>query len=365
MRVGLIGMGQAGGRVADLLTYYSAWGRHGRIVPFSLVFNSAKADLMGLKTIPERDRVLIGQTEVKGHGVGNLRETGAKIAKSSMSLMVHSVMSKLKEHVDAFCIIVGMGGGTGSGSAPVLAREMKNIYEQPVYVLGILPSDEEGRIMASNALQCTKELSSVVDGILFFDNNLWKREGMSLRDAYNAMNQWLVKPLPSLLGAGEAKGNRVGVKVVDAADIIVSWQGFSVMGYAELKARTIKDRVFFFHKRDSIEELNPTLRCYTVVRSALSAGLTARCRPEEAQRGLILLSGPRTEINIEGYSQARSWLEEVVGGHEVRGGDYPNGNVSELRGVVLLSGFPDLPRLQQLQERVAALTPAEKAPAPA
>lgn len=366
MRVGLIGLGQAGGRVADVLTYYAKFGRHGHIIPFSVVANSAKADLMGIKTIPEKDRILIGQTEVKGHGVGNLRDTGAKIAKSSMPLLVHAIMSKLKEHVDAFVMVVGMGGGTGSGMAPVLARELKNIYETPIYVLGILPSDEEGRLMANNSLQCTKELSPIVDGILFFDNNLWKREGLSLQEAYNAMNQWMVKPIPSLLGAGEAKGDRVGVKVVDAADIMNSWHGFSVLGYSELKARTLKDKVLFFHKRDSIEELNPTLRCYTVVRNAMAAGLTARCKPEEAQRGLILLSGPKSEINIEGFSQARQWLEQVVGGHEVRGGDYPIGDLNELRGLVLLSGFPDLPRLQQLRERAVGTTPTptpvEKAP---
>ncbi|MCJ7558017.1 MAG: cell division protein, partial [Gammaproteobacteria bacterium] len=70
MRVGVIGIGQAGGRVADNLVYHSLWGRHRGIVPFALAVNSAQSDLLGLKTIQKKDRILIGQTVVKGHGVG-------------------------------------------------------------------------------------------------------------------------------------------------------------------------------------------------------------------------------------------------------------------------------------------------------
>ena len=51
MRVGVIGIGQAGGRIADVLTYHSEWGRHKGIVPFAIAVNSAQADLLGLKTI--------------------------------------------------------------------------------------------------------------------------------------------------------------------------------------------------------------------------------------------------------------------------------------------------------------------------
>ena len=117
MRVGVIGIGQAGGRVADHLTYHSLWGRHQGIVPFALAVNSAQADLLGLKTIQKKDRILVGQTVVKGHGVGLNRKVGAKVAKHGLHSVMHAVTEKVIHHVDAFLVIAGLGGGTGSGGA--------------------------------------------------------------------------------------------------------------------------------------------------------------------------------------------------------------------------------------------------------
>jgi cell division GTPase FtsZ len=352
MRVGVIGLGQAGGRIADLLAYYHKWGIHGRIAPFAMAVNTAKSDLMGLKTIPQKDRILVGQTEARGHGVGTLRDAGAQMMQSGMPAIVHTVAGKMTEHIDSFLVLAGLGGGTGSGGAPVLVKALKELYDHPVYVMGILPGDDDGRLMARNALECVDDLSPIADGILFFDNNLWKREGMTLAQAFNEMNHSLVQPLPSLFGAGEATNGRVGVKVVDAADIMNSWNGMSVLGFSEIKARTMKDKLFFFKKRDSIGELNPTLRCYTVIKSAVAAGMSCRCVLKEAGRGLLMISGPKSQINVEGFFQAKSWLEQEIDSYEIRGGDYPISAIDELRGIVLLSGFTDLPRLQELRTRV-------------
>ena len=44
MRLGVIGVGQAGGRIADLLYYNSIYGVHGPVIPFCIAVNSARAD---------------------------------------------------------------------------------------------------------------------------------------------------------------------------------------------------------------------------------------------------------------------------------------------------------------------------------
>lgn len=359
MRVGVIGLGQAGGRIADLLAYYQKWGIHGNIAPFSVAVNTAKSDLMGLKNIPQRDRILVGQTEARGHGVGTVREMGAEMMRAGLPVVTHTIVAKMTEHIDGFLVMAGLGGGTGSGGVPVLVKALKELYDEPVYVLGILPGDDDGKLMARNSLECIEELTPIADGILFFDNNLWKREGMTLARAFNEMNHSLVQPLPSLLGAGEASNGRVGVKVLDAADIMNSWKGYSVLGYSEIRARTFKDKLLFFRKRDSIAELNPTLRCYTVIRSAVAAGMSCRCVLKEAGRGLLLISGPKSQINVEGFFQAKSWLEEQVDSYEIRGGDYPVNMIDDLRGIVLLSGFADLPRLQELRDRTNGIQSKE------
>jgi len=353
MKLGIIGLGQAGGRIADLFCYHNQWGIHGKVMPLCLAVNSARADLLGLKVILKRDRILIGQTEVRGHGVGMVREMGRKVTKEAIYTIMHATMERGAEYVDAFMVVAGLGGGTGSGGAPVLVEELRHSYGVPVYVLGILPSQDEGKLMAQNALECLEELKDVADGILLFDNNLWKREGLPLEKTYNQMNHALVSPFPIMLGAGEAK-NRVGIKVLDASDIINSWKGYSVIGHSQVRGSSLLSKLPF-RKRVSTDEVDTTLRDVTAIKTATTGGLSSRCQINRTKQGLMLLAGAKRDINVEGYSRARKWLEDVTGTLEIRSGDYPF-NSNEVHGVILLSGFEpdDLPRIREMKEEVSA-----------
>ncbi len=345
MRVGVIGVGQAGGRIADLLLYHSMWGRHKGIVPFALAVNSAQADLMGLQTIPKKDRILVGQTAVKGHGVGLNRETGARIASRWIHSIMHPVTEKVVDHVDAFLVIAGLGGGTGSGGAPVVVSKLKQVYDEPVFLLGVLPSEDEGKLMTGNAVECLQEIDGMVNGILLFDNDVWAKDGTALGKSYSTMNYELVKPLPLILGAGETSDDRVGIKVIDASDIMNSWDGFSYVGYSEMKAKTARDRVLFFRKKHSVDQLGPVQRCYTAVRNAATLRLTGDCNLCEAQKALMIIAGPPDELSMEGFSHAKNWLENAIATAEVRGGDCPIRGWDSVAAAVLLSGYSEIPRL--------------------
>ena len=345
MRVGIIGVGQAGGRIADLLMYHSLWGMHQGIVPFALAVNTAQADLMGLQTIKKSDRILIGQTLVKGHGVGLNRHVGARIAQHWIHAIMHPVTEKVVHHIDAFLVIAGLGGGTGSGGAPVIISKLRQVYDEPIYLLGVLPSQDEGKLMTLNALECLQEIDGLVNGILLFDNDVWKKDEAALNTSYSIMNWELVKPLPLMLAAGEATRDRVGIKVVDASDVINSWNGFSYIGYSEMKAKRARDRIFFFRKRTSIDQLAPAMRCYTAVRNAATLRLTGECDIKGAQKALMIIAGPPDELNMEGFNQAKSWLEDNIATAEVRGGDCPIKGWDSVAGMVLLSGYTEIPRL--------------------
>ncbi len=357
MRVGVIGIGQAGGRIADNLVYHSLWGRHQGIVPFALAVNSAQADLLGLKTIQKKDRVLVGQTVVKGHGVGLNRKIGSKVAKHGLHTIMHAVTDKVVHHVDAFLVVAGLGGGTGSGGAPVIISKLRQVYEEPIYLIGILPTEDEGKLMAMNAIECLQEVDGMVNGILLFDNDVWKKEGIPLETGYSIMNHELVKPLPLMLGAGEATNDRVGIKVIDASDIINSWEGLSYIGYSEVKAKTARDRFLFFRKKSSsLDQLSPAMRCYTAIRNAATLRLTGECDIKKAKKALMIIAGPPDELNMEGFSHAKSWLESSIGTPEVRGGDCPIKGWDSVAGLVLLSGFTEIPRLGVNMNNVKSAT---------
>ena len=69
MKLGLIGFGQAGGKVVDkLLAYETSVNRS--FIGGAIAINTARSDLHGLQNIRQENRILIGQARVKGHGVG-------------------------------------------------------------------------------------------------------------------------------------------------------------------------------------------------------------------------------------------------------------------------------------------------------
>jgi len=241
MKLFVIGFGQAGGRISDLFVEYDKrTGQHS--IERAMCINTAKADLMGLKNIPMEDRVLIGQSIVKGHGVGADNELGAKIATDEIYTIQNAIDRRGTHKIDAFLIIAGLGGGTGSGGAPVLARRLKTLYSEPVYALGLLPAKEEGGLYSLNAARSFLTLVKEVDNFFLFDNDLWKRGGETLKDAYASMNDEIVRRFGVLIGAGErVETNGVGQLVVDTSEIINTLKGggVSVIGYAreELPAK--------------------------------------------------------------------------------------------------------------------------------
>ena len=345
MRVAVIGIGQAGGRIADLLTYHSLYGMARDSVPFSLAINTARADLSVLRTISKKDQVLIGESQVRGHGVGLVREVAAAIAADSLSTIMREIVRKNLEYIDAFWLIAGLGGGTGSGSVPVIARRLKELYEQPVFILGVLPTRDEGDLMAENAAACMAELHSVVDGILVFDNDMWAKEGLSLEQCYRFMNYELVRPFPLLLAAGEVSGTDVGIKVVDASDITATWRDLAFIGHWKLQSQALRHRfpLFFWKKR--IEVIGSTLACSTVVRNAATK-MSGDFSPDKAGHVLIVLAGRREHISMEGYSEVRNWLRGYMPNAEIRGGDFPVRRAKELNAVLLVGGVRTIPRLR-------------------
>jgi cell division GTPase FtsZ len=344
MRVAVIGIGQAGGRVADLLTYHSLYGMARDSVPFSLAINTARADLSVLRTIPQRDRILIGESQVRGHGVGLIRNVATAIATDALPTIMREIVRKNLEYVDAFWLIAGLGGGTGSGSVPVIARRLKELYEQPVFVLGVLPTRDEGELMAENATTCLAELHSVVDGILIFDNDMWTKEGLSLEQCYKFMNYELVRPFPLLLAAGEVTGTDVGIKVVDASDITATWKDLAFIGHWKLKASALRPRFPLFFWKKKVEVIGPTLACSTVVRNAATK-MSGDFSPDKVGRILIVLAGRREHISMEGYSEVRNWLRSYMPNAEIRGGDFPIRRAKELDAILLVGGVRSLPRL--------------------
>ncbi|MGC9434989.1 MAG: tubulin/FtsZ family protein [Methanomicrobiales archaeon] len=365
MRVFFIGFGQAGGKIVDMFMEYD------KKMPTqnfrAIVVNTARTDLMGLKHVELKDRLLIGQTVVKGHGVGTDNVTGARVTADEIDSIINAIDSRGTHDIDAFVIVAGLGGGTGSGGTPVLARNLKRIYREPVYTLGILPAPEEGRLYSYNAARSLSTLVNEADNTFLFDNSAWKNEGESVKNAYTRLNDEIVRRFGVLFRAGEVGKFGVGEMVVDSSEIINTLRGggISTVGYAiseRISPATKKKKGFFGgvpgRKKERTEEVltgeDKSAKIIALVRRAMLGRLTLPCDYSSSERALVLLAGPPDELDRKGVEKSKSWVEENISGIEVRGGDYPVES-EYIAAVVLLASVGNSPRIRELLE-IAKMT---------
>ncbi|HVP96663.1 tubulin/FtsZ family protein [Methanoregula sp.] len=365
MRVFFIGFGQAGGKIVDMFIEQDK--KLGTNSFRGIAVNTARTDLMGLKHIEMKDRILIGQTLVKGHGVGTDNVTGARVTADEIDSIINAVDSRGTHDIDAFVIVAGLGGGTGSGGSPVLARHLKRIYREPVYALGIIPAPEEGRLYSYNAARSLTTLVNEADNTFIFDNSAWKNEGESVKSAFQRLNNEVVRRFAILFRAGEMSRMGVGEMVVDSSEIINTLRGGGItsVGYAiseVISARTKQQRGLlggiqknikdtFGGKKEANEEVlmgeDRSAKIVGLVRRAMLGRLTLPCDYSTAERALVLIAGPPDEMDRKGVEKAKSWVEENIAGVEVRGGDYPV-NSEYVAAVVMLATVGNAPRIKEL-----------------
>lgn len=77
MKIGLVGVGQAGGKITQAIVEY---GHHtdAEFVTAAIAVNTAKADLLGLDWLPMEDRLLIGQSRSRGTGPAPITSSGRR-----------------------------------------------------------------------------------------------------------------------------------------------------------------------------------------------------------------------------------------------------------------------------------------------
>lgn len=359
MKLAMIGFGQAGGKILDRFLEYDSTRGTG-IIGHAVAVNSAKADLMGLEYVPEENRVLIGQSVVKGHGAGTEPELGERCAREDMEEIQTAIDRMTSSEIDGFLVMAGLGGGTGSGGAPILAEHLQRLYVEPVYGLGILPARDEGGIYNRNAARSFQKFVDQVDNLLTFDNDAFKTGGESLGQGYAEINEEIITRFGALFSAGEveALGDDVAESVVDASEIIntLGEHGISSVGYASEEVDVGDGGGLLDRFRSGGEEqdgLNSkgdaTNRITSLVRRATLGKLTLQCEVDSTERALLLVSGPPEALNRKGIDKARTWLENTTQCMEVRAGDYPLPNEDRVAAIVMLSGVTDVPRVKDMQ----------------
>ncbi len=362
MKLIVLGFGQCGGRIADEFERLNRRAHSLRgidIIVDSFAINTDSADLVGLYSIKPtyQHRILIGTGTTHGHGVAKIGEVGAEIAREDADKVLDAMRANQKFYEsDAFLLVAGAAGGTGSGATPVIAKAVKERFsDRPVYALIVLPFEHEEvaeeRALYNTAV-CLKSISQVADAVILVDNQRYVRKDFSLQNNITKINQMIVEPFFDMLCAGEEKRRKnIGAKVLDAGDIIQTLCGWSAIGYGDIKLPLITfptDWSRNFRKRST-----KTHKGLEAMDQALSE-LSIECNPQDAHRALFLLSAPSKEMNVEMVKELSDYLKNFAPQAVVRSGDYPR-EKGLLDITVILSELSDVAKVRDYYTKSANL----------
>jgi cell division protein FtsZ len=212
----VIGVGGGGGNAVEHMVKGNIEG---------VEFVCANTDAQALRNCSMRTVIQLGASITKGLGAGANPDVGRQAAMEDRDRIIEVI-----EGADMLFITAGMGGGTGTGGAPIVAQAAKELGILTVAVV-TKPFPFEGRKRIAVADHGIKELSQYVDSLITIPNEKLLSvlgKNVSLLDAFRSANnvlQGAVQGIAELI-------TRPGLINVDFADVrtVMSEMGMAMMG---------------------------------------------------------------------------------------------------------------------------------------
>jgi cell division protein FtsZ len=126
---------------------------------------AANTDAQHLHGINADAKVLIGQQKTKGRGAGSVPQVGEEAALESQD-EIHEVL----EGSDMVFVTAGLGGGTGTGAAPVVAKAAREMGALTIAIV-TTPFTAEGEVRRTNAEAGLERLRDVSDTVIVVPND--------------------------------------------------------------------------------------------------------------------------------------------------------------------------------------------------
>jgi cell division protein FtsZ len=225
-KIKVIGVGGAGGNAVN--TMIEKWSVSGleRIMNTGAIdFIAANTDLQALKGNRATVKMQMGKDLTRGLGAGADPEVGRKAAIES-----EAEITKLLEGADMIFITAGMGGGTGTGAAPVIARIARDVGALTIGVV-TKPFSFEGKRRSRFAQQGLEALEESVDSLISIPNErllVVAGKQMPLTDAFKMADEVLLHAVRGISDLILVEG----LINLDFADIraVMSTMGTTLMG---------------------------------------------------------------------------------------------------------------------------------------
>ncbi len=275
-KIAIVGVGGGGNNAVNKMALDNMEG---------ITFVLANTDQQVLDNSPIEKTITLGRDLTKGLGAGANPEIGERAANDS----VDEIKKSIAGH-DLIFVAAGMGGGTGTGAAPIIAKVAK---ETGALVVGIVttPFGFEGNKRLSNAYKGLEEFRQNVDSIIIVSNDRLKEElgTIPLTESFHysdAILKQAVRTITDLI-------NSHSLINLDFADVktVIENQGLALIGVGRASGEN----------------------------KAVEAAIAAINSPilessiEGARNAIVNIAGSSTNLSIEQANTAIDTIKEAAG----------------------------------------------------
>ena len=297
------------------------------IVGVNFVVSNTDSQALEHSQVP--NKIQLGPLLTQGLGAGSNPECGMQSTEESIA-EIKEILSKNTKMV---FVTAGMGGGTGTGGAPVVARVAR---EMGILTVGIVttPFSFEGKRKYNQALEGIEKLKEHVDTILVISNDKIREMYGNARqsDAFNHANNILSMAAKSISEIITIPGY-INVDFADVKYVMVKG-GAAIMGTASAEGNG---------------------RAMKAVQGALNSPLLNDNDIRGAKRILVnISSGPDEQVTIDEITEINEYIQEVAKDTDIIFGTCDDPNMgAKLSVTIIATGF-------EATYKPAFLTPVNK-----
>ncbi len=304
-RIIVVGIGGAGNNAVNRMVEEQIGG---------VEFIGVNTDKQALKLCKAPVTVQIGEKLTKGLGAGAKPEVGEKAAEESLEELKEAIQG-----ADMVFVTCGMGGGTGTGATPVLAKAAK---EMGILTVGVVtkPFRFEARQRMNNALQGIEKLKEAVDTLIVIPND----KLLEIVDRRTTMPEALKKADEVLQQAVQGITDLINIPALinlDFADVqtVMTDKGIAHIGIGTARGDD---------------------KAMEAVKQAVTSPLL-ETTINGASHVIINVSG---DISLIDANEAASYVQELVGedANVIFGAMYDSSNTDEVSITVIATGLQEV-----------------------
>lgn len=252
-------------------------------------FVVCNTDVQALENSPVPIKIQLGASITEGLGAGSNPEVGAEAAIESRE----EIERVLETNTKMVFITAGMGGGTGTGAAPIIAGLAK---EKGILTVGIvtMPFQFEGKVRIEQAKEGIRQLRQNVDSLIVINNNKLREEfgNLTIKQGFSKADEVLSVASRSIAEV-ITKHYSINIDLRDAKKVLEN-SGTAIMGSATASGED---------------------RARLAVMGALDSPLLNDNKITGAKNVLLLIVSGTSELNMDEYGMINEYIQEEAGNH--------------------------------------------------